>query len=225
MKTAKARMKNAKWRTLTLAIYSAYLAILFSACASFQIAGEIQQGRRALLRGDPKVALPHFQRASQLDPNYVMNYSPLQQSVWTYVGKTYYVTGNLAEARKALERARSQHDWDQMAKLYLGLTLARDGDRQRSLTETGASLSGLNDWLDYMEQYHPDGRFWDPGKNLRKGIQTQLAMISGKDIDWAKLITGGEWLGWEFEEEIDRARFDQWNEQTKGGDDGAERGD
>ena len=212
-------MKNAKWQTLTFAIYSAYFAILLSGCASFRVAGEIQQGRRALLRGESEVALPHFQRAAQLDPNYVMNYSPLQQSVWTYVGKTYYETGNLAEARKALERARSRYDWDQMARLYLGLTLARDGDQQRGLKEIEGGLKGLNDWLDYMEQYHPDGNFWDPGKNLRRHIQTDLAMLSGKDIRGPELISSAEMLGKKFEEEIDLAKRDQWDQETRDGDD------
>jgi tetratricopeptide (TPR) repeat protein len=192
---------------------------VFSGCVAFQVGGEIQQGRRALLRGEPKAALPHFQRAAQIDPNYIMNYSPLQQSVWTYIGKAYYETGRFADARKALERARSQYEWDQMAKLYLGLTLARDGDRQRGLREIEAGLKRLHDWVDYMEQYHPDGRFWDPGRALRSAIERDLAMISTEDTRWTELLASAEWVGKEFEEEIDRAKMDRlWDERKDSGD-------
>ena len=85
-------------------------AVFFlTGCAAFQLGGEIQQGRLALMYGDPKVALARFQGAAELDPDYLMNFSILPEGVWTYVGRGYYATGNLPEARKALERARSQH--------------------------------------------------------------------------------------------------------------------
>ena len=194
--------------------------ILFYGCAALQVGGEIQQGRMALLRGEPKLALPHFQRASQLDPDYILNFAPLTQGVWTYVGRSYYDMGNLAEARKALERARSRSEHDHLAKLYLGLVLARDGDRERGLKEIQAGLRGLHDWLDYMEQYHPDGRFWDPGRDLRSEIQKGLTMLSGKDVRWPELISSGEMLGKKLEEEIDLVRRSQFLEQKEGGDGG-----
>ena len=201
------------------AIFFAGSTLLYG-CAGFQVAGEIQQGRGALLRGDPKLALPHFQRAAQLDPDYILNFAPLTQGVWTYVGRSYYDMGNLAEARKALERARSRTEHDHLAKLYLGLVLAREGDRKRGLREIQAGLQGLNDWLDYMEQYHPDGRFWDPGRELRSQIERDLAIISGKDIRWPEIISSGEMLGKKLEEEIELVRRSQVLEQTKGEDGG-----
>ena len=166
------------------------------------------------------MALPHFQRASQLDPDYILNFAPLTQGVWTYVGRSHYAMGNLAEARKALERARSRSEHDHLAKLYLGLVLARDGDRERGLKEIQAGLRGLHDWLDYMEQYHPDGRFWDPGRDLRSEIQKSLTMLSRKDVRWPELISSGEMLGKKLEEEIELVRRSQVLEQTKGEDGG-----
>jgi tetratricopeptide (TPR) repeat protein len=198
------------------------LILIVSGCTNMQIAGDVQRGRQALLRGDPKAALPHFQTAAQLDPNYILDYSPLQQSVWTYVGKTYYEIGNLAEARKALQRARSHYNRDEIARLYLGLTLARDGDQQRGLKEIEAGLKGLNDWLDYMEQHHPDGRFWDPGRELRSQIERDLAIISGKDIRWPEIISSGEMLGNKLEDEIELVRKSQVLEQTRGEDGGGD---
>jgi len=203
MKTnEKCKMKNAKFKILQF-------ALLLSGCVAFQVGGETQQGRMALLYGDPKVALAHFQRASELDPDYLFNLSILPQGVWTYVGRAYYATGKLPDARKALERASSRYEQDNLAKLYLGLVLARDGDQQRGLKEIEAGLKGLEDWLYHIEQYNPDGRFWDPARELRREIQRDRAMIGGKDINWKELIASGEWLGREFEEEIDRVTRDK----------------
>jgi len=169
------------------------------------------------------LALPHFRRASQLDPDYILNFAPLTQGVWTHVGRSHYAMGNLAEARKALERARSRSEHDHFAKLYLGSVLARDGDRQRGLKEIEAGLQGLNDWLNRMEQYHPDGRFWDPGRYLRSEIQRDLATLSSKDIRGPELISSAEMLGKRLEEEIDLAKSDQWDQETRdGGDDSRE---
>jgi len=78
--------------------------ILLFGCVAFQVGGEIQQGRKQLMFGDPKVALVHFQRAAELDPNFIMNFGVFQEGAWTYVGRAHYVTGKLSEAGKALDR-------------------------------------------------------------------------------------------------------------------------
>lgn len=190
------------------------LLLLFaSGCTAIRVGGEIQQGRQQLMYGDPKVALAHFRRAADLEPGYVLNFALLNQSVGTYTGRAYYDSGNLPQARKALEAASQGHDSDHMAKLYLGLALARDGERQEGLKRLDAGLRGLQGWLDYIDQYNPDGRFWDPGRELQGQIQKDLAMISGKDINWPQLIANGEWLGKKFEEEIDFVRRDRWLEE------------
>jgi len=167
-------------KLFSLAMLSAVMFL--SGCVSIQVGGEIVRGRAQLLYGDPKVALANFQRAAELDPDYLLNLSILPEGVWTYVGRAYYATGNLPESRKALERARSRYGQDNMAKLFLGLVQARDGDRARGLKEIEAGLKGLHEWLDYVEQYHPEGRFWDNDRHLRSAIQKTLATISGKDI-------------------------------------------
>ncbi len=206
---AKGKIKNAKWKILIFALCTLHFAIVLSGCVEFQVGGDIQQGRMALLYGDPKVALAHFQRASELDPDYLLNLSILPEGVWTYVGRAYYATGKLPDARKALEGASSRYEQDNLAKLYLGLVLARDGEQQRGLKEIEAGLKGLEDWLYHIEQYNPDGRFWDPARELRREIQRDRAMIGGKDVNWKELIASGEWLGREFEEEIDRVTRDK----------------
>jgi len=193
-------------------------APILSACVSFQLGGEIQKGRMALLYGDPNVALAHFQRAAKLDPDYLLNFSPIDEGVWTYVGRAYYAMGKFPEAQKALERARSRYEQDYLAKLYLGLALARDGSPERGLKEIESGLRALRDWLDYIERYDSDGIYWDPGRRLRSGIERNLAMIAGRDINWAELIANSEWLGKEFEEEIDLAERDRFEDETLDGD-------
>ncbi len=188
------------------------LPLLYS-CASSQAGSDILAGRQALLINKPDVALTHFQRAAEMDPNFVMGFGVFQEGVWTYVGRANYATGKLPEARQALERALSRYQDDYLARLYLGLVVARDGDRQRGLKEIESGMRGIYDWLEHIAYNTFYGQFWDPRREIRSEIQRGLAMISGKDIDWQKLIASGEWVGAKMEDEIDRARRDEINER------------
>lgn len=114
----------------------------------------------------------------------------------------------------------SLHNGDNMAKLYLGLTLTRSGDRQEGLKEIEIGLRGLHDWLDYVNQYaaYSYGQYWDPLREIRTEIQISLTVISGKDIDWQKLIASGECVGRKMEEEIDIARRQESRDRYRGDD-------
>jgi tetratricopeptide (TPR) repeat protein len=194
----------------------ASVAFFFSACA---VETKVQQGRMALLYGDPNAAIASFQSAAELDPNYLY-FSVFPQGIWTYVGRADYTAGRYSEARQALERAVSFHQEDNMAKLYLGLTLARSGDRQRALKEIESGLKGLHEWLDYANQYaaFSYGQYWDPTNEIRSEIKNSLTMISGKEIDWQKLMASGEWVGKKMEEEIDIARRQESLDRYRGDD-------
>ena len=195
------------------------LSVSLTGCAAYHVGGNIPRGRVALIMGEPNVALGYFQRGAELDPNYTLNFTQLRQGVWTYVGRAYYNQNEFSEARKAFEKARSRHHEDNLARLYLGLVLARDGDRQKGLKEIEAGLIGLGEWLDFLKGYHPEGQFWDRRGDLRNEIQKNLGVIHGKEINWARLISGVEWLGEKFEEEIDLARRDERQELLQNGDD------
>ena len=198
----------------------ASIAFILSACA---VETKVQQGRMALLYGDPNAAIASFQSAAELDPNYFY-FSVFPQGIWTYMGRAYYITGKYPEARHALERAISLHKDDNMAKLYLGLNLARSGDRQSGLKEIEGGLRGLHEWLDYVNQYaaFSYGQYWDPTNEIRSEIKNSLTMISGKDIDWQKLIASGEWVGRKVEEEIDIARRQESRDRSRGDDRGGD---
>ncbi len=111
---------NAKWLLIAIASLS-----LVYGCATFETQGEFTKGRQALILGDVRGALGSFQRVAEADPNFRNDEGPLREGIWTYVGRANYQSGNYAEARRALEKALAQNSGDHLARLYLGLTLAR----------------------------------------------------------------------------------------------------
>jgi tetratricopeptide (TPR) repeat protein len=192
---------------------------LQTSCASFQAGSALLAGRHDLIAEKPESALAHFQRAVELDPDYIMNFGVFQEGAWTYVGRANYATGRLPEARQALERALSRYQDDYLARLYLGLVLARQNDRQRGAREIENGMKGLYDWLEYVNSYarYGYGRHWDPRGQIRSEIQSALIMISDKDIEWHQLISSGERIGKEMENEIDLARREErilWGRRT-----------
>jgi tetratricopeptide (TPR) repeat protein len=189
-------------------VWISILPFLYS-CTSDRLA--MHTGRQALLVNKPDVALTYFQQVAEMDPNYVMRFSGVfQEGVWTYVGRAQYLAGQLPEARQSLERAVAQHNDDYLARLYLGLTLARSGDGSGGLKDIESGMKGIFDQLEWIvTRTTTPGQFWDVRGEIRSEIQSNLAMIAGKDIDWPKLIASAEWVGKKFEEESDVARQDE----------------
>ena len=203
---------------ISLALFS--LFVFLAGCTSLQTGGEVQSGRQALLEGRNEAALGYFYSAAQMDPNFVYTTgSSPRQGVWSYVGRSEYLTGRFPQARQTLERALSANQQEDIARLYLGLTLAREGDRQRGLKEIEGGMRGINSFLDYINQAqrYSIGQFWDPDRDIRRAIQNNLAMISGKDLDWQKLTADTEWLGIRMEQESDLARRQAAEDQSRDG--------
>jgi tetratricopeptide (TPR) repeat protein len=192
------------------------VVIFLSGCVSMQTASEVNSGRQAYIIGNNEAANAYFRSAAQRDPNYIYG-TALRQGIWSYVGRSEYAVGRFPEARQALDRALSANSDENLARLYLGLTLARTGDRQKGLQEIEGGLKGMQSWLDYITEAHrySFGRFWDPGYELRSAIRGDLAMISSRDLDWQRLITESEWLGKRMEEEGDLARRQEALENSR----------
>jgi hypothetical protein len=203
----------------TIYYFSVLTALLLAAgCTSVRTGGEVQYGRQALLEGKSEVALGYFYSAAQLDPSYVYaTGSSPKQSVWSYVGRTEYLTGRLPQARQTLQRALAGNREEDITRLYLGLTLAKEGDRQAGLKEIESGMRGINNFLDYINQAqrYSIGQFWDPDYDIRAAIQSNLAMISGKDLDWQRLTADTEWLGIRMEQESDLARRQEAQERSR----------
>ena len=201
-----------------LALFS--LLIFLAGCTSLRTGGEVQYGRQALLEGKSEAALGYFYSAAQMDPNYVYaTGSSPKQSVWSYVGRTEYLTGRVPQARQTLERALAGNREEDIARLYLGLTLAKEGDRQAGLKEIESGMRGINNFLDYITQAqrYSIGQFWDPDRDIRSAIQSNLAMISGRDLDWQRLTADTEWLGIRMEQESDLARRQEAFDKSRDG--------
>ena len=197
-------------------LISFYIMFFLSGCASFQAATNVEAGRQAFLIGNNEAALGYFESAAQIDPNYVYG-TALTENIWSYVGRSEYTIGNLAQAHNSLEKALSLNKGEDMARLYLGLTLARSGDRQQGLKEIQAGMRGISDWLEYIARVdrYSFGQFWDTRREIRSAIQSDLAMIDSKALDWEKLISDGEWLGKRMEEEINLARRDEREDRMR----------
>src|SRR5262249_56417298 len=102
-----------------------------------------------MLRGDYQQALGLFQDAEKVNPTYVYG-TELKAGVLSYLGRTQYLTGNYAQARQTLEKAVSQHRSDDVARLYLGLTLYRLGDPKAALTDIQSGMDGIYNCVGYL---------------------------------------------------------------------------
>ena len=195
------------------------LVVILSGCVSLQVGTEFGSGREAYLAGNNAAALSYFQSAAQKDSDYTYYGYAFRQGIWSYVGRTEYATGRFPQARQSLERALSLNRNEEVARLYLGLTLVRSGDRQQGLKEIEGGMKGIYDQSEYITQNFrfTQGRFWDPRGEIRSAIQGDLAMLSSKDVDLERLIANGEWLGKRVEEEIDWARRDQRDDLSRNG--------
>ena len=192
-----------------------FLSIWLSACVSFQAAGDIAQGRQALFKGNNQAALGYFQAAEQVDPAYVYD-TELREGVLSYVGRAQYLTGNYAAARSTLEKALSQNPSDNVARLYLGLTLARQGETQKALPDIDGGMKGIYDLLNYITDTFRFGygEYWDPGRDIRSAIEKNRAVMASGKIDWPTLIADGESIALKTEREPDEARQNQRRQQS-----------
>ena len=192
-----------------------FLSIWLSACVSFQAAGDIAQGRQALFKGNNQAALGYFQAAEQVDPAYVYD-TELREGVLSYVGRAQYLTGNYAAARSTLEKALSQNPSDNVARLYLGLTLARQGETQKALPDIDSGMKGIYDLLNYIADTFRFGYgdYWDPGRDIRSAIEKSRAVMASGKIDWPKLIADGESIALKTEREPDLARQNRRTQQS-----------
>jgi tetratricopeptide (TPR) repeat protein len=215
-------------KTIRTYIFASLVALSSaSGCATLQAGSDVESGRKAFLIGDNETALEYFRRAAQTDPDYVYYGTALRENIWSYVGRSEYAAGRLAQARQTLEKALAPNrdeyalslNGDQdMARLYLGLTLARSGDRQQDgLKQMEGAMRGIHDDIEYVTQAFrfSYGRYWDPRREIRSSIEGDLAMLSGKGVNVQRLIADGEWLGKRVEEEIDLARRDEREELVR----------
>ena len=179
------------------------------ALTSFRIAGQFQSGRRAFLAKKYEDALKYFQQVAQSNPDYILVSGNFREGIWTFIGRAQYSLGHLAEARQSLERAISSKQDDCLAKLFLGLVLARENDRSSAQREIESGLRDLYDWIEQANSADPFNACWDPQREIRVEIEKCSAKIANKEVEWQELIASGEWLAQRMENEIDHVRRDE----------------
>jgi tetratricopeptide (TPR) repeat protein len=200
-------VKDAAQRSLRKTLLAILITVSFlSACGSFRIAEQFAAGRRAFVAKNYQEALGYLERVARRNPDYVFESLFYRQGIWNYVGRAQYYTGNLADARRSLERALSMDPEDHLAKIYLGLVRARAGDLPRGWQDVEGGMKGLHGWLERYESTRPFEPFWDPGREIRSAIEKQLDLMSTRSIDGPRLMALAEWLGERMEYEIDEAR-------------------
>ena len=178
-------------------------AVLFSACAGggFQGGSDVAQGRQAMFRGDYPTAQSHFQSAAQANPNYVYG-TEMREGVLSFLGRAQYLNGQLAPARSTLQQAVAQHKSDNLARLYLGLTLARQGDQKTATANIDGGLKGMGEFVNYIVNTFSNsfGSFWDQDGSVRKAVATNRTMIASGKIDWSLLMSNCERFALNYEQ-------------------------
>jgi tetratricopeptide (TPR) repeat protein len=185
------------------------MALLKSLYESFRTSGQFASGRRAFLIKNYEEALGHFQKVAAKRTAYVFTSGNFRESVWSYIGRCHYCLGKFAEARHALERAMFADADDHLARIFMGLTFARQGDDANGVREMERGLKGLNEWIENENSRDASSSFWDAGQEIRKEIASCFAMISAKKRDQQNLIGSVEWIGLKMEDEIDQVRRDK----------------
>jgi tetratricopeptide (TPR) repeat protein len=162
---------------------------------------DVQAGRNALQTGRSDDAVAYLSRAAAQDPTYKIPYR-LREGVLTYLGRAYYETGRDADARAVLEKALAQDKDAHLARLYLGLTLVRSGERDRGARELQSGLQGVNSQIEYLASDGFSGLFWDPNGTIRNEIKATLE----QKADSPEVIASAQRIGKLVDREIDEAR-------------------
>jgi hypothetical protein len=179
-----------------------FLLFLISCTATtFQAGREIMSGRDNLLIGNPEAALPSFQSIAQSNPNYINCAERFCVGIWTYLGRTYHELGKDQQALESLKRGRGLHRVDRFNQIYLGLVMAKAGQKREGTAELDAGLKVLGTWLSGFAGRGTTGRYWDPGKRLQRGIADTRALLQPDRIDWDRVNRDVHWLAVNFEQE------------------------
>ena len=162
-------------RTRRLLVPSCLSALInFSSCASLQVGGDVQAGRRALQSGRSNDAVGYLIRAAEIDPTYRIPYR-VPVGVLTYLGRAYYETGRDKEARTTLEKAVSINPDDALAHLYLGLSYYATATAIAAEEKSKSSLKSIHETIESIAADPIQGLAWDSGRSIRRDIESALS--------------------------------------------------
>ena len=190
-------------------VTSLLFSFVLNGCVAMQVEREVQSGRTALRLGNPKAAIPYFETAAGLDPDYITNFSLLQIGIWTYIGRAYYEAGDMTKALVSLKRARERYSDDYLARAYLGAIMTETGERAEGVKEIEIGLTGLKRWLETLPGRSLDGKYWDPGRYMVKTMAETLALLQTERVDSRSVSENIRWLGRNLDEEVEKVRRDR----------------
>ena len=76
------------------------------------------------------------------------------------------------------------------------------GEQAKALA---VAFTGIRDQLDFLSKSRT-GILWDPNREIRSQIQSGLSLLQAARPDWPKVLSTGEQIGQDLEEEIDLVR-------------------
>jgi tetratricopeptide (TPR) repeat protein len=80
-----------------------------------------------------------------------------------------------------------------------------EGQLDQQAKDLAVAFTGIRDQLDFLSKSR-SGIFWDPNREIRSQIQTGLSLLQAPRPDWSKVLSTGEQVGQDLEEEIDLVR-------------------
>lgn len=80
-----------------------------------------------------------------------------------------------------------------------------EGQLGQQTKDLAIAFTAIRDQLDFLSRSRT-GIFWDPNGEIRSQIQTGLSLLQAPRPDWSKVVSIGEQVGQDLEEEIDLVR-------------------
>lgn len=93
---------------------------------------------------------------------------------------------------------------------------ASDDQLSQAAEELRTALAGLNEFLNYIRANSIQGRFWDPGGDIRGKIQESQSLLAARQLNWDAILAAGESVGYQITEEPERAQRDERRERERG---------
>ena len=87
------------------------------------------------------------------------------------------------------------------------------GNRREGIADLKSGLKGLAVWLETLPNKIMEGQSSDPGNFLADKISQTRQMFPTEEPNLREIAANVEWLGKEFEEEIQSVKEDEENDQ------------
>lgn len=106
---------------------------------------------------------------------------------------------------------------DEIRKIRASAARTKTSNDQLSqaAADLRTALTGLSEWLNQIKANSLEGRFWDPGGEIRAKLQEGLSLVAARPPNWDALLATGESIGYQLVEEVDRARRDEQRERQR----------